>query len=142
VSGMLMTMQHAHTALCTLPLVHVQLQEGAARLPPVTVYATSKAHIEVVEVAPRLQPLHELLAERPYSSEEEEGTQGPGAQPQCVGDDTSMACDQGGTGQGCYTLDQLLERVQVRWPVCMQPHAAHQYVHSLAHSLTHWPTCD
>jgi hypothetical protein len=88
------------------------------------VYATSKAHIEVVEVAPRLHLLHDLLAERPYTTEEEqqqqqeeEGTGGTyhdqGTHAHSHGDDVAMGCDQAAHRAGCYTLEQLLERVQV-----------------------------
>ncbi|MEW5314184.1 MAG: hypothetical protein WDW38_005699 [Sanguina aurantia] len=63
-------------------------------VPPVVVSATTKAHIEVVETAPRLLALSALLNERRYGAEDEEMLQ---TMPE---------------GAGLYTFADLVERVQ------------------------------
>ncbi|KAL6761323.1 sister chromatid cohesion protein Dcc1 [Haematococcus lacustris] len=69
-----------------------------ATLPPVVVHASTKAHIEVVECAPRLERLQQLLAERPYGAEDEEAEEEEEEAP--------------GQQAGLYTTQQLQALVQ------------------------------
>ncbi|EFJ40141.1 hypothetical protein VOLCADRAFT_108324 [Volvox carteri f. nagariensis] len=112
---------------------------SAARLGgPVAVNATSTSHIELVEVAPRLDPIRDLIWAHPYGVEDEQPAEGAGAET-----DTEMAAagiadldtyieggrrstgaagaaaGRGGGGggggggvKGGYTFGELLERIQ------------------------------
>ncbi|WIA31014.1 hypothetical protein OEZ86_001054 [Tetradesmus obliquus] len=105
--------------------LQTQLQKNAVAkdYPALTATATAKAHIELVEVAPRLDMLPQLLG-RPYSLEDEEE---PAAAAAAAGDDAAAGgvdgddadmMDAEGPGAaetssrcGC-TTEQLLSRVQ------------------------------
>ncbi|KAJ9506644.1 hypothetical protein QJQ45_003728 [Haematococcus lacustris] len=79
-------------------LVQPEQLRSRATLPPVVVHASTKAHIEVVECAPRLERLQQLLAERPYGAEDEEAEEEEEAAP--------------GQQAGLYTTQQLQALVQ------------------------------
>ncbi|GIL64365.1 hypothetical protein Vafri_18331 [Volvox africanus] len=70
---------------------------------PVKVNATSTSHIELVEVAPRLEALRGLLWQRPYGMEDE--------RVEAEGRDTEMGEAAGRTAAG-YTFEGLLAMVQ------------------------------
>ncbi|KAG2434269.1 hypothetical protein HXX76_007994 [Chlamydomonas incerta] len=94
---------------------------------PVVVCATSTSHIELVEAAPRLAPLRQLLWRHPYGLQdeeeeveaEEEAEAGPAGAEEGEEEDApqrkrrrTAASASGGGGGGGYTFEQLLAAVQ------------------------------
>ncbi|KAF8068237.1 dscc1 [Scenedesmus sp. PABB004] len=100
--------------------LQTQLQKNAAAAdhPPLTAVATAASHIELVEVAPRLDLLPRLLGERPYSLEDEDDGGDAAAAEASGAGAGGEAMDADGPGAaapralGCHTTEQLLERVQ------------------------------
>ncbi|PNW72477.1 hypothetical protein CHLRE_16g684155v5 [Chlamydomonas reinhardtii] len=90
---------------------------------PVVVSATSTSHIELVEVAPRLAPLRQLLWQHPYGLQDEQVAEEAGPAAGEDGDGQEGGGDDGpqrkrrrtgagGGGARGYTFEELLEVVQ------------------------------
>eukprot|EP00775_Hariotina_reticulata_P009935 gene9935-10090_t len=104
--------------------LQTQLQKNTAAkdYPALTATATATAHIELVEVAPNLDQLTQLLGDRPYSLEDEEDEAAIDANGDQMEMDNmptpsgTMGCDNTSICSkrpaGCFTTQELLLKVQ------------------------------